>query len=1307
MQRKNDNMINKFTYTVSLLILIVLSHKTFSQVLPIVKHSQQKHSSFKWNTNAKGNTEFSWKKGFLKNTLSNVDNSGVKISFELLGETNTLCSWSQNSRTTNSPEIGKSINRENNLQMYTSGFKTGEGITLQIDFSEPVTNAFFKLLNVNKYFRNGDKFIITGKTSANKIVYPKFTKVADASYITNKTKGVVDAVTYSVGSKASVNVAFLEVEKIKSIKIEWKDCSSCLEKYAHGFGMSGITFNKQFIDTDKDGIEDTIDIDDDNDGILDKIESSFKTISKNTAKGTPLFTYSKGIDYKENITDGINYRGAKFNSTKDELVVNFGRKIPAHTYINLRTFPQYYKRKALVVLQSNANGTVTSNPKYISHFGYYPKNTYYKLNSDTQFIKIKMVQNSGGALYVDYIEHQKFSILTDIDTDGDGIPNRLDLDSDNDGCSDAVESCVPDVFVDAETKLTSTTIREAIIDGEFGENGFSKNLEKTDYRNTEANFQNAYQYAIDKNINACGIPMITQVVKAPNNNWLEITNIHPTAIIPKNAVVISLFKNLTNNLTGVSPNATVRNPLEIKPGESLLFKNDAATIPLLSNLLFNNNSITNFSGSENTITVSRASNSLTWDSRIDVSTNIKDKTGYVRIDEVTAPNKEYLENEWVAFMNNNLNPYRDLSEGGPERHPHDPLLSEIVTAKPTSNAMLGFHKIKPTERINGVWSNGYPDRSRYVIVKEDYHEKDSILKARKLKVTNNSSLLLENGLLLVTDSIQLVNAEDEIRLAKKSELIQTHTNSKQFYGLGKLLVDKETRVASIYRYSYLSSPVNSNNKNTYTVSDVLKDGTTPLSINSNIVDVNFVSGFDGATTSPISIADYWIYTFSSNNGNRSNYEQKRSTGTIRQTSGFLIKGTGVRQNYTFVGTANDGKLTTRIGAEDSYLLGNPYPSSISAKKFIEDNINSINGTLYFWQHAGEQDIESSNIAGHTFSGYVGGYATRNIAMGISANLVASNNSTNLNNASVSTEEYRSPGNYIPVGTGFFVGGSKTGGEIVFNNSQREFNNNDTSIIQTEPNKTLLGNLLDILPIVTFKDPNKLPIIKLGLDYKNGEETIHRQIGVSFNKNNSFEKETGYDSELFDENDTDFYWKFSNDESKYSIVGVQEISSELEIPLEVVMNYTGNISIKIDEKRFVDAKTFLKDKLTNITYNLSETINLELEEGVYSDRFYLTFTANEANSSTSTFVEEEEEIKEPEFDLLFNNSTKIVKIKKNKEITIRRVSLFRIFGKRVQSWKIKNQEDVLNLKIKSRIRDEIYIVRVRTNKGVFNKKIYVE
>lgn len=39
--------------------------------------------------------------------------------------------------------------------------------------------------------------------------------------------------------------------------------------------------------------------------------------------------------------------------------------------------------------------------------------------------------------------------------------------------------------------------------------------------------------------------------------------------------------------------------------------------------------------------------------------------------------------------------------------------------------------------------------------------------------------------------------------------------------------------------------------------------------------------------------------------------------------------------------------------------------------------------------------------------------------------------------------------------------------------------------------------------------------------------LHRQIGISFKYNNSFKYDKGYDSFTFDVNNTDFYWKFSD------------------------------------------------------------------------------------------------------------------------------------------------------------------------------------
>ena len=64
-------------------------------------------------------------------------------------------------------------------------------------------------------------------------------------------------------------------------------------------------------------------------------------------------------------------------------------------------------------------------------------------------------------------------------------------------------------------------------------------------------------------------------------------------------------------------------------------------------------------------------------------------------------------------------------------------------------------------------------------------------------------------------------------------------------------------------------------------------------------------------------------------------------------------------------------MTTNIGAENWYLLGNPFSSALNARKFIQDNLSSIEGTLYFWDHVGEKDTNK----GHYQSGYIGGYAT--------------------------------------------------------------------------------------------------------------------------------------------------------------------------------------------------------------------------------------------------------------------------------------------------------------------------------------------
>ncbi|AUC22482.1 hypothetical protein BTO15_10455, partial [Polaribacter sejongensis] len=301
-------------------------------------------------------------------------------------------------------------------------------------------------------------------------------------------------------------------------------------------------------------------------------------------------------------------------------------------------------------------------------------------------------------------------------------------------------------------------------------------------------------------------------------------------------------------------------------------------------------------------------------------------------------------------------------------------------------------------------------------------------------------------------------------------------------------------------------------------------------------------------------------------------------------------------------------------------VGNPYASAMNTKKFIQDNYAHTTGTLYFWEHHESELGEGSGIDGHIFGGYIGGYATINYVTGVAADKIEGV-SVNDNNGTygLGDQEYKEPLPYIAIGQGFFIEGDKAGGApIVFNNSQRAYvTEGDESVFFKTSQKSSK----------TTSTANLLPIIKLGFEYKNTEETLlHHQIAVSFQETNSFDFDKGYDSKVYGTANTDIYWKFPNDDNNYVIAGVQGISNELEVPLELVMDYSGQVNLMVDEIQNISRDIYITDKLTGTSYDVkNEKITLTLEKGVYTDRFVLNFIENAALSvddeilSTSTNI----------------------------------------------------------------------------------------
>ena len=224
-----------------------------------------------------------------------------------------------------------------------------------------------------------------------------------------------------------------------------------------------------------------------------------------------------------------------------------------------------------------------------------------------------------------------------------------------------------------------------------------------------------------------------------------------------------------------------------------------------------------------------------------------------------------------------------------------------------------------------------------------------------------------------------------------------------------------------------------------------------------------------------------------------------------------------------------------------------------------------------------------------------------------------------------------------------------------------------------------------------------------MDFKSTTDgkDYHRQIAASFSQYTSFDYDNGYDSEMYDVGNTDIYWKFPSDDKKYVITGVQAISSDLEVPLNIIMGYAGLVTLKVDEMKNVTENVYIIDKLTGDSHDIiNGKATLNLVQGEYSNRFVLAFTPN-------TSLDLEDEILAAYTKIYADNKNKQIIISKNNEIEINKVELYDILGKKVSLWHIKEQKNRYQLDIKKQIPTGIYIVKMNTNKGIMNKKVVIE
>jgi hypothetical protein len=1050
--------------------------------------------------------------------------------------------------------------------------------------------------------------------------------------------------------------------------------------------IDDINIKQNYIDTDGDGIANIFDLDDDNDGIPDIEEASFKVYSNGLSRmdlsSSATWVDANGNGLHDNIDAMIS--GGSYNIADTD-----GDSVPNYLDLDSDNDSLFDVDESNVL---NGDGDINGDGRGDL------------VDTDRDGILDLYDNNTGfGTTIRAYAQ----------DTDGNSVPNYIQLDSDNDGTKDINTYLYGSLDTSGDGTIDGSTDvdKDGILDT-FDTNTSVIGSPRDLNRKLELEFDGRNDYGQDTAI-------LGGLANASLMAWVDLNS-----GFSADGVVVGQDK--------FQIRITSSKYLEVVVNSTTLTYNTTA---LSTSRWYNVGAVYGggflklYLNGEMVKSVALSGNIATDASLLTIGRNPLTAAKYFKgkIDEVRVFNVALTDSQFQRMV------YQEIDNTAAQVR--GTIVPKDISSLPYSNLLRYYRMDAYKDDIVDNYTTGSVDVStgmkiynnKYIYVQQapmpfitqrtgsfatavedttndirglDIMDQDWSIVQVKHNVTEPSNnvdlgMFVDSGVTISMNNDNKIQndwylkLDGKIDLVGKSQLIQTINSDLDRTSAGSIERDQQGQ-ANKFNYNYWSSPVGSINTSTnnsiFSVNDILRDGTDP----SNIYNINWTSAYNGSPTTPVTLSSYWIFKFQNVTPLYANWAAVGPTGTLLAGQGFTLKGSGsaaASQNYTFVGKPNNGSITSPIAANNANLSGNPYASALDANAFIIANSASTTGTLYFWEHF------ATNTS-HNLIDYQGGYSVRTLVGGTPP--VAPSGISGLGSSA------KTPGRYIPVGQGFLVYGSSAGGTITFDNSQRAF------IKETDVNSNTLFRNANAGPIASSPFDNRedstgpedtFAKIRLGFN-ANG---FHRQLLLGFMNELATESfDNGYDARQIDTQPNEMTFIIPG--AKLAIQGVGHFNSDSIYPLGVKSGANGIVKFTLDgtENMESNQEIYIYDSVTQEYHDIrNEAYEVSLPVGSIDDRFSLRFR-NASILATGHFEPTDQIVSN------FTNSDNTFTIKNNElNLNVETVTMFNILGQSINTWDVKNDDQTkIQIPVKN-VSTGTYIMKLHTTKGDISKKIIVK